>query len=272
MDKLHEPHLIVQWINLLFGPIVASLRAAIGHPAAPGEDVIPDYAVMSTLIVVAWTVVGFLIKSRLSVESPGRTQVVIEDLVSALAGMLNEFIGPKGLQFLPLIGGLGAFILVGNYLGLVPGFMSPTSNINVAVACAITAWIYYHVQGIRAQGLIGYLKHFAGPSDVPKAMIVLILPIEIISHLARVMSLSLRLFGNIFGEELVILILGMIIPFFIPLPMMALGLITGGLQAYIFVLLTTIYLQGAVAHGHGDDHGHDHHVQEHPAADEAVPA
>jgi F-type H+-transporting ATPase subunit a len=231
--------------------------------------------VRSTLIVLALTVCCLIVRSRLSVEHPSRFQIVVEDLVLALVAMLEEFIGTEGRQFLPLVGALGFFILVGNYLGLVPGFMAPTSNINVAVACAITAWVYYHVQGVRAQGLVHYLKHFAGPPGVPAAMIVLMVPIEIISHLARVMSLSLRLFGNIFGEELVILILGMIIPFFIPLPMMLLGLITGGLQAYIFVLLTTIYLQGAVLSEHAEEPGSGHspqHHHDHVPAEAGVPA
>jgi F-type H+-transporting ATPase subunit a len=135
--------------------------------------------------------------------------------------------------------------------------MAPTSNLNVTVGCAITTWVYYHVQGIRAQGLISYVKHFAGPPGVPVWMIPMMFIVEIISHLARVLSLSLRLFGNIFGEELVIAILAILFAWVLPLPMMLLGLITGGLQAFIFVLLSVIYLHGAVVSEHDDeDHGH----------------
>ncbi|MGE5946362.1 MAG: F0F1 ATP synthase subunit A, partial [Betaproteobacteria bacterium] len=113
------------------------------------------------------------------------------------------------------------------------------------------------LQGIKAQGLWGYVKHFAVPPGSPVWMAPIMLVIEVISHLSRVMSLSIRLFGNIFGEELVIIILFSIIPFLVPLPMMLLGLITGGLQAFIFVLLSIIYLQGAVAvEHHADEHGH----------------
>src|SRR5207245_3662209 len=111
----------------------------------------------------------------------------------------------------------------------------------------LTAVVYYHSQGIKEQGLVAYVKHFAVPPGAPVFLAPIMLPIEIISHLSRVLSLSLRLFGNIFGEELVILILFSIIPFFVPLPMLFLGIITATLQAFIFVLLTTIYLGGAVA-------------------------
>jgi len=253
MEKLEHPLLIVDWVNALLAP----LFAALGVHAAPGHHVIPNYLVMSGLIVLGFLVLGLVVRSRLSAEHPGRGQIVLEDLVLAVAGILDQFIGPKGRSFLPLVGALGAFILAGNYLGLIPGFMAPTSNINVTVGCAITAWVYYHLQGIKTQGLIGYIKHFGGPAGVPAFIVPIMFVIETISHLSRVLSLSLRLFGNIFGEELVIMIIAMIVPFLVPLPMMALGLITGALQAFIFVLLTTIYLQGAVVVEHHDDHAAD---------------
>ena len=180
----------------------------------------------------------------------------------------SEWIGPKGRNFLPLIGTFGFFILLGNYAGLVPGLMAPTSNINVTLGCALTTWVYYHFQGVKAQGIVSYLKHFAVPPGAPVWMAPIMLIIEVISHFSRVLSLALRLFGNIFGEEIVILILFMLIPFLLPLPMMFLGLITGGLQAFVFVLLSIIYLQGAVAvEHHEDEHGHDApHGHQAPAA------
>jgi F-type H+-transporting ATPase subunit a len=268
MEKLEHPLLLVDWVNALLAPLLA----ALGYHPALGHEAIPNYLVMSGLIVLGFLVLGLVLRSRLSVENPSRVQIVIEDLVLAVVGILEQFLGPDGRKFLPLIGTLGAFILVGNYMGLLPGFMAPTSNINVTVGCAVTAWVYYHMQGIKAQGIYHYVKHFVVPPGVPVFIgVAIMFPIEIISHTARVMSLSLRLFGNIFGEELVIMILGMIVPFFLPLPMMVLGLITGGLQAFIFVLLTTIYIQGAVIVAHEDGHGHeadDHagHESAHAAA------
>ena len=267
MENLEHPLLIVKWVNALLGPLVAAALAPLGFHFE-GHDVIPDYLVMVLLIVAFVTVLCLVMRSRLSVEHPGKFQILLEDGVLAVLGLLEEWIGPDARKYLPLIATLGLFILLGNYAGLVPGLKAPTSNINVTVGCAITTWVYYHYQGFRAHGVVNYLKHFAGPPGVPVGMIPLMIVIEAISHSARLLSLSLRLFGNIFGEELVILILGSIIPFIVPLPMMFLGLITGGLQAFIFVLLSIIYLQAAVAveHEH-DEHGHDAPAGQHaPAA------
>ncbi len=271
MEKLEHPLVIVEWVNALLGPLVRAMFEPMGFHFT-GHNVIPPYMVMVLLIVAGLTILSLLVRSRLSVENPGTLQIIMEDGIGAVVGLLEEWIGPKGRQFLPLIGTLGIFILCANYMGLVPGLMAPTSSINVTLGCAITVWVYYHFQGIRAQGIISYAKHFWAPPGAPWWIGFLYLPIELISHSARVMSLSLRLFGNVFGEELVIIILFSIVPFFAPLPMMFLGLVTGGLQAFIFVLLSIIYLQGAVAveheHEHVDGQGHAHaHTGHHaPAA------
>ncbi|HEX6323669.1 MAG TPA: F0F1 ATP synthase subunit A [Vicinamibacterales bacterium] len=255
----HHTLLIVEWVNAALAPVLGPILGRFGVHTSPEHPyLIPDYLVMTMLIVLAITALGFLVRSRLSVENPGKLQILMEDGLSAMTGLLNEWIPGKGARYLPLIFSIGIFILTANYLGLVPGFMAPTSNLNVTAGCALTVWLYYHYQGFRAQGVGPYLKHFAAPPGVPVWMAPIMLPIEIISHLSRVMSLSLRLFGNVFGEELVIAILFLIIPWLVPLPMMLLGLITGGLQAFIFVLLTTIYLAGAVAVEHHDEHeAHD---------------
>jgi F-type H+-transporting ATPase subunit a len=267
VEKLEHPLLIVEWVNALLGPLVRAVGERLGFHMT-GHYAIPPYLVMVMIIVAGLTVLSIIVKSRLSVENPGRLQIVMEDAVGAVVGLLEEWIGPTGRNYLPLIGTLGIFILCGNYIGLVPGFMSPTSNINVTLGCALTTWVYYHFQGFKTQGPVAYIKHFAVPPGSPVAMAPLMFVIEIISHLSRVLSLSLRLFGNIFGEEMVILIIFSLIPFFAPLPMMVLGLVTGGLQAFIFVLLSIIYLQGAVAVEHHEDaHGHDApHGREAPAA------
>ena len=257
MESLEHPLWIVELVNALLGPLVKAALAPLGFHFE-GAEVIPPYLVMTLLIVLAITIMCLIMRSRLSVENPGKFQILLEDGVLAVVHMLEEWIGPDGRAYLPLIATLGLFILIGNYAGLVPGLMAPTSNINVTVGCAITTWVFYHVQGIRKQGIVNYLKHFAVPPGAPVWMAPLMIVIEGISHASRMLSLSLRLFGNIFGEELVILIIGSIIPFLVPLPMMFLGLITGGLQAFIFVLLSIIYLQGAVAVAHEtDEHGHD---------------
>ncbi len=257
MEKLEHPLLIVEWVNWLLGPLVASALRPLGFTFKPGEQVIPGYLVMCALIVIATAVLSLIGRSRLSVENPGKIQIVVEDLINALLGMLEEYIGPKGRRYLSLVGSVGIFVLVANLMGLIPGLMAPTSNINVTLGCAVTVWVFYHIEGFREQGLLGYLKHFAAPPGAPMWMAPIYLPIELISHTSRVLSLSVRLFGNIFGEELVILILFSIVPFFAPLPMMFLGIITASLQAFIFVMLTVIYLQGAVAVEHHDEGDHE---------------
>lgn len=263
MDKLHHELWIVQVVNAIFGPLVAAAARPFGIEFAPGAQVIPDHVVMAMLIVVFFVALGLAIRSRLSVEHPSKFQIVLEDIVGWLVGMLRDNIGDKGPRFLPLVGTIFLYIFVANMFGKIPGLMAPTASLNTTVGCAITVWLYYHYQGVKVQGLGKYLLHFAVPPGSPAFIAPIMLPIEIISHLSRVLSLSLRLFGNVFGEEMVVLILASIVPFIAPLPMMLLGIITGSLQAFIFALLTMIYLAGAVhseenheAHIHEEAHAH----------------
>jgi F-type H+-transporting ATPase subunit a len=255
MEKLEHPLWIVQVVNAALGPLVASMLRALGFtPLQP--DVIPNYLVMSVLIILFWTAICLIVRSRLSVDHPGKLQILVEDAVRALQSMLHDYVGHKGPRYLAIVTTMFVFILSGNLMGLIPGLMAPTSSINVTLGCALTVAVYYHIQGLKEQGVGPYLKHFAAPPGAPLFLAPIMLPIEIISHLSRVLSLSLRLFGNIFGEELVIIILFSIVPFLVPLPMMFLGLITASLQAFIFVLLSTIYLGGAVATEH-EHHEHE---------------
>jgi F-type H+-transporting ATPase subunit a len=208
------------------------------------------------VITLGLTLFSLFVRSRLSVENPGPLQVLLEDFVGAFYGLLDDFVGPKGRPYLPFVATIFLLIWISNLSGLVPGLMAPTTNLNVTLGCAITVWVFYHIEGVREQGIVSYLKHFALPPGVPIALAPLMLLIEVISHVARVMSLSLRLFGNIFGEELVVLILASLIPFFVPLPIMVLGLLTGTLQALIFVILTMVYLGAAITVEHEDEAHH----------------
>jgi F-type H+-transporting ATPase subunit a len=254
MEKFHHELWITHAVNAVFGPIAAAILRAFGRevPAQP----IPDYIAMLIVIAVVLTGLALLVRSRLSVENPGALQIALEDFVGGFRTLLADFIGPEGPKFLPLVAGIFLTIWLSNLSGLIPGLMAPTSNLNVTLGCAITVWIYYHYQGFKAQGVGAYLKHFAVPPGSPVILAPLMLPIELIGHAARVLSLSLRLFGNVFGEELVILILASLVPFFVPLPMMFLGLLTGTLQALIFAILTMVYLGGAVAVEHHDEAHH----------------
>jgi F-type H+-transporting ATPase subunit a len=266
MEKLEHSLWIVHIFNVLLGPLVAAALRPLGIVFKPGQEVIPDFIVMSLVILIALSALSLFIRSRLSVENPGKLQLALEEAVSFLNGMLDDYVGPKGRNYLPIVGTMFIFILVGNLMGLVPGLKSPTSNINVTLGCALTVFVYYQFHGFKEQGIIGYLKHFLAPAGAPIWIAPIYLPVEIISHLSRVLSLSVRLFGNIFGEDLVILIIASIVPFVMPLPMMVLGLVTAALQAYIFAMLTTIYLAGAVVVDHGSE-GHDSHGDGHGSAD-----
>ncbi|MGE3191714.1 MAG: F0F1 ATP synthase subunit A [Vicinamibacterales bacterium] len=232
MEALEHPSPLVDLINALLGPMGLH---------------VPDYIVFCALIVLIVAGIGLAIRSQLSVENPGKLQIILEDIVGFFVDQLENTIGHgKGVTYLPICGGIFVFILLGNLMGQVPGLGAPTSNINVPLGCALTVWVYYHLQGVKAQGIVSYLKHFAAPPGIPVFLAPIMLPIEIISHLSRVLSLTLRLFGNIFGEHLVVLIIASIIPFIAPLPIQFLGLIVGPLQAFIFMVLTAIYLGGAV--------------------------
>jgi F-type H+-transporting ATPase subunit a len=171
-------------------------------------------------------------------------------------GFLEQMIGPHGARYLPLIGTAGLFILVSNLLPNIPGFQAPTANWNTTVGLAVTVFISYNYFGIRQHGLSKYLKHFTGP--IPW-LAPIMFPIEFIGHLARPVSLSVRLFGNIFGEESVIVILlglaWLVMPYLIWLGvMLPLSLFTAAVQTFVFVMLSTVYIAGAVEEGHEEHH------------------
>lgn len=172
---------------------------------------------------------------------------MVEAVVVGLVDTMESNVGHGGKRFLPLLGTLAFFIFTANMIGLVPGCSSPTSNVNTNLAMALTVFIVYNLIGIQKQGLFTYLKHFMGPVWW---LSWLILPIELISHLARPITLSMRLFGNVKGEDLVVLILLFLVPLILPMFMMAFMVFTGLLQTVVFLLLTMSYLQGALAEEH----------------------
>jgi F-type H+-transporting ATPase subunit a len=244
MEGLEHSLFIVELFNKIFGqPVVAFLHLLGIEPKHP-ESPVPDYIVMCIFVAIFLIFVFGLASRRLSLV-PSRRQSVLEIIIQMFEGLLTDIIGEQGKRYLPMIGTIGLFIFSANMLGLVPGFMSPTSKLNVTAGCALAVFVYYHWEGIKAQGVLKYLKHFTGP--IP-ALAPLMLPIEIISHFSRPVSLSLRLFGNIFAEELLIVVIASIVPFILPLPFMAMAIFTATVQAFVFVLLACIYIAGAVAH------------------------
>lgn len=232
---------IVEWVNHLLGPTVASI---FGIDLAKNPEPIPMQIVMATIVLLVLFVFAGILRSRLSVENPGKFQQAMEVAVEFLGNQLDENVGHQGRKFLSMIGTIGFFIACSNLLGLIPGLAAPTSNINVPAGCAITMFLFYNYQGIRKQGVLHYLKHFAGPVWW---LAPLMIPIEFISHLARPFSLTVRLFANIFAEELLVVVFFGLIPLLLPLPFMGYAIFGGLLQAYIFITLSQVYIAGAVA-------------------------
>ncbi|MEA3231920.1 MAG: F0F1 ATP synthase subunit A, partial [Thermodesulfobacteriota bacterium] len=170
-----------------------------------------------------------------------------EIIVSGIEEFMVEITGEEGRWLLPLVATIFIFIFASNLIGLVPGFFPPTASLNTTGACALIVVVFTHVIGVKYHG-IGYIKHFLGPVWW---MIPIILPIEIIGHLARILSLSFRLFGNMMGHELVLGILFLLAgAFFAPLPIMALGVFVALVQAFVFFLLSVMYFTGAMEHAH----------------------
>ncbi|MBN1222904.1 MAG: F0F1 ATP synthase subunit A [Candidatus Aminicenantes bacterium] len=244
MEALEHSLFIVELFNKIFGKPLAVLLGLLGIHVEHPEHLVPDYIVMC-LFVALFLMLFLGISARKLSFVPSRRQSFLELVLGAFEGLLVDTIGEVGKKYLPLIATVGLFILCANLIGLIPGFMSPTSKLNVTAGCALVVFVYYHWQGIRAQGLLKYLKHFAGPVPL---LAPLMIPIEVISHFSRPVSLSIRLFGNIFAEEVLIVIMASIIPFFLPLPFMAIAIFTAVIQSFVFVLLACIYIAGAVAH------------------------
>ena len=203
---------------------------------------IPDHVIMALLVLLISATIFPLMARRISREKPGNFQQILELVVGGLKGLLRDIIGHDGDRFLYIIGAFAAFIFVSNIFGIFFFLQPPTSNPNTTFGLAICAFLYYNVQGIRSQGLGHYLKHFMGPMPI---LAPLMIPIEIIGHLARILSLGMRLFGNIFGEHTATGIFMGMLPFILPWPMMGLGIFGAFLQTFVFIMLTMVYIAGA---------------------------
>ncbi|MGB9588927.1 MAG: F0F1 ATP synthase subunit A [Armatimonadota bacterium] len=207
---------------------------------------------MSVLVAIGLALFGIVSTRRLEKIPTRRIQSVAEFIVQSLDNFVVGIIGPKGRTYTPFIGSLFLYILTMNLLGLVPLFKSPTSSLSITVPLALIVFVVYNYAGIREVGLVPYLKHLAGE---PIWLAPLMLPIHVIGELARPLSLSIRLFGNIFGEETVLAILAgltfVIIPYVVAIPtqfpMMLFAIFTSFVQALVFTMLTTIYISVAIA-------------------------
>lgn len=207
-----------------------------------------SYAVLGSLILI---VLALIFRASMKLVPRG-TQNVLETIGEAMYNLAEENIGHGyGEKFFPLIATLFSYILLCNFMGLVPGFISPTSNINMTASMAVPVFLATHYYGIRAHGL-GYLKHFVGPIRSLPALplMMLMFVIEFIGHLARPLTLSVRLFGNMVAKHILLLVLAILVPMIVPMVILGLGVLVGLVQAFVFTLLTTLYLSGAVEEAH----------------------
>jgi F-type H+-transporting ATPase subunit a len=223
------------------------------------ENAVPWYTVMFLIAVALTFVVIWVLKPRrLSVEEPSYPQMVLETGLLAIRDLLVDNVGPHGMRYFPVIATFGILILISNLMGLVPGLMAPTSATSVTFALGVSSFVYYNAIGIRENGLAGHLRHFAGP--IPW-LAVLLFPIELISNFVRPLSLGIRLFGNLFGDEKILGTISSLAPWTkwgLPVLIMPLSVFVAFMQTFIFVLLSIIYISEVSHAPHAEHHEEDH--------------
>jgi F-type H+-transporting ATPase subunit a len=264
---------ITLWFNHIFAPMALQLLHALHIQPKEYETPIPEYVVMSLIVFVLCTVLALIVRARLSVERPGALQQGAELLLTNPLGfgikdLLEENVGHGAEKFIPFVGSISIFVLFSNLLGVIPALSSPTGVPVVPLGCAILTFLYFNYHGLRHHGPVGYLKTFTGPVWW---LSWLIGPVEIISATARVLSLTVRLWANIFASDLIYAIfLGLLIapvqwgwskspilgvafgifPVIIPFLFVGLHIFVSIIQAYVFTVLPSIYLGQAVAEEH----------------------
>jgi len=263
---------ITRLVNrLLGGPALALLDALHIQPESR-QYPIPNHIAMELLVLLLAIPFFLWLKGRISVENPGGTQQCLETLLTNPMGvgaldLLKGIVGHHGERYLPMIGTVGLFVLISNLISLIPGLASPTAQVSVPLGCAVAVFLYYNFCGVRMHGALGYGKHFLGPVWY---LAPLMTPIEMISHLARLLSLTVRLWVNMFVSELLyVIFLGLTValyglakgfspvlqvmgmfPLFVPIIFMGLHVFVGVLQAFVFTILPVVYLSAAVAEEH----------------------
>jgi F-type H+-transporting ATPase subunit a len=210
----------------------------------PGLELYPHVTYMWLTMVLLLTI-AYLTTRRLQ-TLPGAAQGLIELVVGGLLSFMERVMGHHAKAHLPVIGGIVLFIVTANLLGIIPGLFSATANINITAGCAISIFLYYQYIGFRRHGL-AYIKQFTGPIWW---LAPLMLPIELISHVIRPFTLALRLFANMMGHEIVLIILTLLVPLIAPLPIVLLGIFVSFIQGFVFMLLSMIYIAGAEEEHH----------------------
>ena len=238
---------ITRFLNHLFGGAVASLFEAVGiHPAHPAAPINDTFA-LEVLVACGLIVFFILVRLTLSVEKPNPAQQIAEMVHEFTGGQADQIIGHGYERFQAFVTCILLFVVLNNLLGLIPGVNTPTAQPSVPLGIAVLTFLYYNFHGIREQGVVGYMKHFAGPLWW---IAPLLFPIEIISHCARVMSLTIRLYANMFASDLLTLVWFSLIPIVWPAVFLGLHLAVSVIQAFVFMLLSMIYLSMAVSHEH----------------------
>jgi len=278
-QSAHHTPIIVELVNHYFGepvyvlqmkytyPIWKSFFAkfqttpeAVFGPYSPATA-IPWYTVMFVIACILSVTIIWILKGKLSTEEPGHGQQTLEVGVLAVRDMLADIVGPHGLKYFPIVMTFAVLILVSNLMGLFPLFMSPTAATSVTFALGLTSFLYYNYVGIAENGILGHLKHLAGPIWW---ISWLILPIEVISNFIRPFSLGIRLFGNIFADEQVTSTVAGIYPpitqWLLPILLMPLGVFVAFVQTFVFILLSQLYLS-EVSHAPHEEHD-EHDEQE----------
>jgi F-type H+-transporting ATPase subunit a len=243
----HEPWLTALFNRYLAGP-ANTMLSWVGMKAENPSHPWANYITMEILVAVIIVVLFALLRPRLSMDRPGKFQHIFEVVYDFLSGQTDDVVGDRGRAYMPFFGVILIFILFANLIGVVPTFESPTMFPPVPLGCALATLFYYNFVGIKEQGVLHYLKHFTGPIPL---MAPLMFPIEIISNLARPLSLTVRLYANMFAGEHVTMAFMGLIPIIVPLPFMGLHIFVGLLQAYVFMLLTMVYVSDVVP---GEEH------------------
>ena len=243
---MHEQLWFTALLNKYFAGIVNAGLGALHLHAAYPEAPIPNYVSMQVLVCLILLFCFVIVRLRLSVDNPGALQHTFEGINAFVADQSHEVIGHDYQRYVGYLTILGLFILTGCLIGLVPGFETATAAPSVPLGCALVTWFYYHFHGVRMNGF-GYIRNFIGPVWW---LAPLMLIIEVCSHLARILSLTIRLFANMFASDMVTLVFFTLFPIGIPIIFMLLHAGVAIIQTYIFVLLATVYIGEAVAHEH----------------------
>ncbi len=241
---------LTHFVNALLKGVELKLYASVGITGV--EAVHRAYRINAAfaleLIVAAALLLFFLVvRSSLSVEKPNSTQQIAEMIHESVGGLGDQIIGHGYERFQAFVTCIVLFVLFNNLLGLIPGVITPTSRPEVPLGIAVLTFLYYNFHGFRVQGPVGYMKHFAGPLPW---LAPLMFPIELVSHFARMMSLTIRLYANMFASDLLTLVWFSIIPLAVPAVFLGLHFAVSVIQAFVFMLLSMIYLSMAVAHDH----------------------